>query len=130
MTREIKFRAWDKTINKMLFPMEFQNNIGVSIPNEYLSCDDTDIFLRCRFETQLMQYTGFKDKNSIEIYEGDILRVIYDGIEDDDDIISVTYTNTESEVYNYEYVGWTFPVDGVELEIIGNIYENKELCNE
>ena len=122
--REVKFRAWDKIKNEMIpWSIEFFSDYSaVTGYGDEFPQGDGDIIL--------MQYTGLKDKNGIEIYEGDILRVTYDDPEDKDDIISVTYTETESEVYNYEYVGWTFPVDGVELEVIGNMYENPELLTE
>lgn len=60
--REIKFRAWDKTIESMTEPFHL---------GSYLS---GDMFDR---NWILMQYTGLKDKNVKEIYEGDLL--MYDG---------------------------------------------------
>ena len=52
--REIKFRAWDKDLLKMY-------SKWTVIPDD----DRSHI---------LMQYTGLKDKNGVEIYEGDILK--------------------------------------------------------
>ena len=70
-----------------------------------------------------MQYTGLKDKNGKEIYEGDILL-------------------TNNQTYNYEvkfedcsfgvqtkHYGFINLIGCGELEIIGNIYENPELLN-
>ena len=57
--REIKFRAWIG--NKMLSPDRTEANIALR------GIKQTDDFI-------LMQYTGRKDKNGVEIYEGDICR--------------------------------------------------------
>ena len=70
--REIKFRAWDndgymfhqeETEGGMYFVMN--KDPEFSYPLHHIMCDR---------EWTLMQYTGLKDKNGVEIYEGDILK--------------------------------------------------------
>ena len=113
--REIKFRAWDIEAKSMetdidLFWFE-ENAIGrwPCIGSGY----------------QIMQYTGLKDKNGKEIYEGDIV----DGIPGHYGPLRAVVEYNDGEfrpldTYSVREEGW----DGPEkLLVIGNIYENKDL---
>lgn len=126
MGREIKFRAWDTETKEMSYDYLSKHWLRVCIESPYV---------------ELMQYTGLKDKNGREIYEGDILT-------------SVEYPFQDEGKYNYHGViewideeasfymtkrlanpekrgmsnGISQPIESIEeFEVIGNIYENPEL---
>jgi hypothetical protein len=115
--REIKFRAWDV------------NRIGAF--NSILYQDDMELWefllelhkheteYGCKFK--LIQFTGLKDKNSVEIYEKDI-------VENDDGFrFSVDWTEIG---YNDGGVGYPIRLDECKsITVIGNIYENPELLD-
>ena len=109
--RAIKFRAWDKTLNKIHSWSTIENHFTLE---ELL---DTNFF-------EAMQYTGLKDKNGVEIYEGDILS--YFGFE-----YEVTF---EESAFGWSEDGQFYAfaemaIDEIEkTKIIGNIYENPELA--
>jgi uncharacterized phage protein (TIGR01671 family) len=136
MNREIKFRAWDFRHKKM-FGVDalYQNQV------DYIDDKLTEFsaFKPCygylsRDEVVVMQFTGLKDKNGKEIYEGDIILShkeynSYSGLN------STIYAGNKYQIKNN---GWRFylepsslyRVDMEEIEVIGNIYENPELINE
>lgn len=136
--REIRFRAWDKKRKLMakVFVMDL-GNMSARLDDTIIRPEDNG---RCGFQDindaiELMQYTGLKDKNGKEIYEGDIVK-------SDDKYYPINpviyYANIVNE-HDGDYDEWYcgFCLDDVdhtpldeEVEVIGNIYENKELLNE
>lgn len=118
--REIKFRAWYKKDKNMLVPLSIAEILW-SVDGGYFFCDAWDGYTE--EELELLQYTGLKDKNGIEIYEGDILynlndRYNYVIIWDD---IQGAFSLGEDGCLLKKYCLNEF------WEVIGNIYENPEL---
>jgi len=106
--REIKFRAWDKRNKKMSKPYILKGE----------GYEEFDFGKGCI----LIQYTGVKDKNGKEIYEGDIVK--------SPTFISEVIWKKDSGCFLYKTNNKTFEgfAMGYEwVEIIGNIYENPEL---
>jgi YopX protein. len=74
------------------------------------------------------QYTGAKDINGVEIYEGDIVMLVFPdgwgGYNDSKEIGQVSWNNAESRFEIYEYSGL---LTTNAIQIIGNVHENPEL---
>lgn len=107
---EIKFRAWGKNSKEFLTP---DGKVYGLTLKQIQNIHDLDVW-------ELTQYTGLKDKNGKEIYEGDILQYFKDHEHNPQNKYIV-------DVVKWEKQGW-YPYRLEEnAEIIGNIYENPEL---
>ena len=124
--RDIKFRAWDYS-KKLIYRFSLEEVMDYEILDGY------------NYDA-IMQYTGLTDKNGVEIYEGDIL--------------SQPYCNIIFPTFGQNYIGknegvdigaviWAYDCWRIEdaknenlisivsqCEVIGNIYENKELLEQ
>lgn len=115
--RDIKFRAWEKNLKEI---------ISVDSINFEAGLINMELAWRTFEEIELMQYTGMKDKNGVEVYDGDIIR---EDIEKGGPpiIVSVVWEDGafygKERTHDPEYLLKEF-LNG---EVIGNIYENPEL---
>ncbi len=138
--REIKFRAWDKKHNKMLFPLSGILWGNVLVPTNYAQgVFDGDIPKNCRdfFEgemvmmegVELMQFTGLLDKNGREIYEGDILDI-------ENTTAKVVFWERPpafglDPINEHEWCeDWNITDDSDRMSVIGNIYEKPDLLKQ
>jgi uncharacterized phage protein (TIGR01671 family) len=131
--REIKFRAWDKENKNMLYPKPLSPiKFMLSFSGEFGWFDlDKQMWsgIIPKRYYELMQYTGLKDKNGTEIYEGDLLT--------DYGEAPPVYVEYSEEHGAYCFVDKFDPSGTVyytplmisyeQMEVIGNIYENPEL---
>ena len=125
--REIKFRAWDK------YTEEMWNVETLHIEDEYVDLFKTNIYEKPLenpwakiSDVILMQYTGLKDKNGVEIYEGDI---VFDRWANE---YTPVFQNGIYMAYNPKHLTQNGPSTQFNViwkdgcEVIGNIHEQED----
>ena len=128
--RAIKFRAWDVKHKEMHYidDLYWFEEEGVH------EIEDGKARVHATYE--IMQFTGLKDKNGRDVYEGDICRFREDNL-DDWDVRRVEYCG-ERDYPAFDFVpsvdcdsnGLSYAMAVCEIEVIGNIYENPELLHD
>ena len=129
----LKFRAWDKA-NKEMLKIDvidfFLKGIRV------LEHNGNSFFMKFS-DVKRMQSTGFHDKNGVEIFEGDIINSGYlfkgspfeeeDEYEEEKGVVTFFNCGFNIEFKNHINLFIDIILSCEDLEVIGNIYENKEL---
>jgi len=117
--REIKFRAWVSEDDENFFMC--RTITGYDSHHHLVSSEGYNYY---NFE--LMQYTGLKDKNGVEIYEGDVLQddyAEYYKVDWDLEFACFVFYHIGSEHFDNDLNA----NEAEQCKIIGNIYENPEL---
>jgi uncharacterized phage protein (TIGR01671 family) len=124
MNRIIDFKAWDKKKEKMV-NVHGLNGLEKddSDPFKYITCSEGVIQWK---DIILLQFTGLLDKNGKEIFEGDILKIYYEGNQR-------SYLKEVKWLNDAINKGRWDALDNcayTSCEVVGNIFENPELLAE
>lgn len=117
MIRELKFRSWD---GRYFSYLDLRTDDDMEFRHFYSNID---------IDSPIEQYTGLKDENGKEIYEGDIVR-------HGKTILEIKFDEIKDSDFTYYYLGWIMECDTYTdslceynnaVEVIGNIHENPGL---
>ena len=112
--RTIKFRYWSEDTKKMIDGKEAFGILNETIQHNLIVAN-------------IMQYTGLKDKNGKEVFEGDVLRLNGIGGDEKECAIYQVFWNDKTASFIDKKTKTALYLIGESAEVIGNIYSNPEL---
>jgi uncharacterized phage protein (TIGR01671 family) len=137
--REIKFRAWHTALKKMFSAEEMaEDQLTLLTIGKFINVSSESTKLSVIIDEMIpLQFTGLKDENGKEIYEGDVVKDSFDRI------MQVKWWNyrlcwvaiSETNFHHADLFDWCEKdenydrTDVARVQVIGNIHENPELLN-
>ena len=121
-----KIRAWDKVGNEMINYI-----ISINFVFGYITFDTENVINKQTYfdDIAIMQSTGLYDRHGVEIFRGDVVKIVYDGepftgvVVYDLGEADFKATNGHGDYgNNFQYL-----TAGESIEVIGDIYQNSEL---